>query len=482
MTPAADGHDSDFARIFGVETEYGLSVTGAARRYRASDLAMLMFRPIISSSRSTNVYLGNGARLYLDVGSHPEYATAEACTPMDATAQDTAGERIRGRLALNAQRRLRSDSDGHATVHLFKNNVDSAGHSFGCHENYLLRRVVPLSAVDRELIPFLVTRQLFAGAGRVTDSGFELSQRADFLDDAVSSSTTRSRPMVNTRDEPHADPKRFRRLHVIVGDSNRSPTATWLKLATTHLVLCIIEEHSRSHTASPLAGYALANPGGAIRAVSRDMSGSVMLTLADQAEHGRAMSALQIQRGYCETAQAFVAAHADAVAAALPDADRVLRLWSGALDAIASGNWRSLSSWVDWAAKLRLLQILSGREASYGIRGRSDAREPALARRLDMDYHDVVNGVTFTSLQRHRLITAPLDDGRIHEAETAAPPHTRAQLRADFVRRASASKQLWSCDWTHLTVRSPRRREIVLENPFDDTRAPDYNALLALLR
>ena len=148
-------------------------------------------------------------------------------------------------LALKAQRKLRESYGAHATIHVFKNNVDSAGHAFGCHENYLVRRFVPLETIEHQLLPFLITRQLYTGAGRMTPDGFQITQRADFLDEAVSSATTRSRPMVNTRDEPHADPDSFRRLHVIIGDSNRSQWSTWMKLAVTHLVLCAIEDAFR---------------------------------------------------------------------------------------------------------------------------------------------------------------------------------------------------------------------------------------------
>ena len=156
-----------FARIFGIETEYGVSVTGADRTCDAGQTAMMMFQPIVAEVRSTNTYIENGSRLYLDVGSHPEYATAEARDPMDALALDIAGERVMRDLAMDAQRRLRAMFGAGATVHVFKNNVDSAGHSFGCHENYLVRRFVPLKTIEHELLPFLITRQLFTGAGRV---------------------------------------------------------------------------------------------------------------------------------------------------------------------------------------------------------------------------------------------------------------------------------------------------------------------------
>ena len=260
-----------FDRIFGIETEYGVSVTGADAACDAGTVAMEMFRPVVANTRSTNTYLENGSRLYLDVGSHPEYATAEARDPMDALAQDLAGEAVMRRLALEAQERLRRSHGDGLTVHVYKNNADSAGHSFGCHENYLVRRYVPLTMIERQLLPFLITRQIFTGAGRVTAGGFQVTQRADFLDEAVSSATTRARPMVNTRDEPHADPDSYRRLHVIIGDSNRSQFATWMKMATTHLVLCVMESAVRHGCPTGFETCVLADPNAANRAVSRDL-------------------------------------------------------------------------------------------------------------------------------------------------------------------------------------------------------------------
>ena len=156
--PVPSAEMDGFCRIFGVETEYGVAVTGAERPVDAGQVAMTMFQPIVSRSRSTNTYLANGSRLYLDVGSHPEYATAEARDPREALAQDLAGEHVMRNLALKAQRKLRESYGAHATIHVFKNNVDSAGHAFGCHENYLVRRFVPLETIEHQLLPFLITR------------------------------------------------------------------------------------------------------------------------------------------------------------------------------------------------------------------------------------------------------------------------------------------------------------------------------------
>ena len=313
--PVPSAEMDGFCRIFGVETEYGVSVTGASKPVDAGQVAMTMFQPVVSRSRSTNTYLDNGSRLYLDVGSHPEYATAEARDPREALAQDLAGEQVMRNLALKAQRKLRETHGERAMIHVFKNNVDSAGHAFGCHENYLVRRFVPLETIEHQLLPFLITRQLFTGAGRMTPDGFQITQRADFLDEAVSSATTRSRPMVNTRDEPHADPDSFRRLHVIIGDSNRSQWATWMKLAVTHLVLCVIEDAFRNEVPSGFEDYAFADPAAANRVVSRFPDNShAELAL----ESGESVTALDLQRRYYAAVEAFITNHDDALVGSLP--------------------------------------------------------------------------------------------------------------------------------------------------------------------
>lgn len=340
-TAPLDAHTKDeiqsFARIFGIETEYGVSVTGSDRPCDAGQTAMMMFQPIVAEARSTNTYIENGSRLYLDVGSHPEYATAEARDPMDALALDAAGELVMRDLALDAQRRLRSIQGAGSTVHVFKNNVDSAGHSFGCHENYLVRRFVPLKTIEQELLPFLITRQLFTGAGRMGEQGFQITQRADFLDEAVSSATTRSRPMVNTRDEPHADPDAFRRLHVIIGDSNRSQWATMMKLATTHLVLCVIEQAGREGKDSGFARFSFADASAANHKVSRDLTGvEASFDMAD----GTVMEggAVAIQERYLEIVERFVGQHPE-VCSSLPrtDVHEVIRQWRRVIEAFRSG-------------------------------------------------------------------------------------------------------------------------------------------------
>src|SRR6187431_3463402 len=233
-------------RIFGLENEYGVTCTfRGQRRLSPDEVARYLFRRVVHWGRSSNVFLENGARLYLDVGSHPEYATPECDSITELVAHDKAGERILGHLLSAAEMRLHEEGIS-GEVYLFKNNTDSAGNSYGCHENYLVSRHGEFARLADVLIPFLVTRQLICGAGKVlqTPRGavFCLSQRAEHIWEGVSSATTRSRPIINTRDEPHADAERYRRLHVIVGDSNMNETATMLKVASCHLVLRMIEE------------------------------------------------------------------------------------------------------------------------------------------------------------------------------------------------------------------------------------------------
>jgi proteasome accessory factor A len=233
-------------RIYGLENEYGVTCTlRGQRRLSPDEVARYLFRRVVSWGRSSNVFLANGARLYLDVGSHPEYATPECDSLHDLVAHDKAGEWILGQLLESAEQRL-AEEGIRGDIYLFRNNTDSAGNSYGCHENYLTSRSDELVRYSEVLIPFLVTRQIYAGAGKVLQTArgaqFSVSQRAEHIWEGVSSATTRSRPIINTRDEPHADSDRFRRLHVIVGDSNMSEYATFLKVGACSLVLRMLED------------------------------------------------------------------------------------------------------------------------------------------------------------------------------------------------------------------------------------------------
>ncbi|MGH3455974.1 MAG: depupylase/deamidase Dop, partial [Nocardioidaceae bacterium] len=243
-----------------------------------------------------NVILTNGARLYVD-HAHPEYSTPECTNPLDVVRWDKAGEAVMRRASA-----LASQVPNGPTIVLYKNNVDNKGASYGAHENYLMDRATPFGDIVEHLIPFFVTRQVFCGAGRVglrqdgSEHGFQISQRADYFEVEVGLETTLKRPIINTRDEPHADPSKYRRLHVIIGDANQAEIATYLKLGTTALVLAMIEARALPGT------LGIERPVAELRSVSHDPSLSHLVRLKD----GREMTAVQIQWAYFEQAKAFV--------------------------------------------------------------------------------------------------------------------------------------------------------------------------------
>src|SRR6201998_716274 len=307
-------------RIFGLESEYGVTCTfRGQRRLSPDEVARYLFRRVVSWGRSSNVFLRNGSRLYLDVGSHPEYATPECDGLTDLLAHDKAGERSLEGLLVDAGLSLGEEGIP-GDIYLFKNNTASAGNSYGCHENYSVSRHGDFGRMTDVLTPFLVTRQMICGAGKVlqTPRGavYCVSQRAEHIWEGVSSATTRSRPIINTRDEPHADAEKFRRLHVIVGDSNMSETTMLLKVGATDLVLRMVE------AGGPLRDMTLDNPIRAIREVSHDMTGQRRVRLAN----GREACALDIQREYLSKARDFTDRRgADA------STRRVLDLWERTL-------------------------------------------------------------------------------------------------------------------------------------------------------
>src|SRR4051794_9076353 len=332
-------------RIFGLENEYGVTcVFRGQRRLSPDEVARYLFRRVVSWGRSSNVFLKNGARLYLDVGSHPEYATPECDTVPDLVTHDKAGERILEGLLVEAERRLREEGIA-GDIHLFKNNTDSAGNSYGCHENYLVGRHGEFSRLADVLIPFLVSRQIIVGAGKVlqTPRGaiYCVSQRAEHIWEGVSSATTRSRPIINTRDEPHADAEKYRRLHVIVGDSNMSETTTLLKVAMTDLVLRMIE------AGTPIRDMTLENPIRAIREISHDMTGRRKVRLSS----GKEMSALEIQSEYYDRALEF--ADREGVS---PVHRQMLELWGRVLKAVDGEDLSLIDREIDWATKFSLIE------------------------------------------------------------------------------------------------------------------------------
>lgn len=436
-------------RIFGLETEFGVTCAAPqGRGLSAEEVARYLFRKVVAWGRSSNVFLANGSRLYLDVGSHPEYATAECDDLQQLVAHDKAGERILQGLVTDAQARLAADGV-EGKIHLFKNNLDSAGNSYGCHENYLIRRRSDFARTAEVLVPFLITRQILTGAGHVlvTSRGplYTFSQRADHLWEATSSATTRSRPIINTRDEPHADAEEYRRLHVISGDSSMSQTTTMLKVGMTDLVLRMLE------AGATFRDYSLENPVRAIREISHDLTGTAAVPLA----RGERMSALQMQGAYLEKARDFVE-QADERG---PHDAWVLDLWERGLTALASGDLTAVETELDWVIKKRLID----RYRARGDVPLSDAR----IQRLDLAYHDIspTEGL-FARLQERGLAATVVDEQTITTATDQPPQTTRARLRGDFVRAATARRRDFTVDWVHLKVNDQAGRTVLCKDPF----------------
>ena len=439
-------------RIFGIETEYGVTCTfRGQRRLSPDEVARYLFRRVVSWGRSSNVFLRNGSRLYLDVGSHPEYATAECDRIEELIAHDRAGERILEGLLVDAEKRLEEEGIS-GDVYLFKNNTDSAGNSYGCHENYLVGRHGEFSRLADMLIPFFVSRQIVCGAGKVlqTPRGavYCVSQRAEHIWEGVSSATTRSRPIINTRDEPHADAERDRRLHVIVGDSNMSETTTMLKVGATDLVLRMLEH------GTVMRDMTLENPIRAIREISHDPTGRKTVKLAN----GRELSALEIQTEYLERASDFARRRG-----LLDDPtsihSRVVDLWTRSVSAVSSGDLSPIEREIDWVIKLRLLE-------RYMAKNDMDLSNPRIAQ-LDLAYHDITRSRGLYYLLESRgavaRVTRDLD---VFSAKSVPPQTTRAKLRGDFIKRAQERRRDFTVDWVHLKLNDQAQRTVLCKDPF----------------
>ena len=433
-------------RVMGSEVEYGIAVQGhptanpmlastqvvnawanadlRARRARwdfeeenplRDARGFEMSRTVADTSQLTdedlglaNVILTNGARLYVD-HAHPEYSSPECTTPLDAVRWDKAGE-----LVMLEASRLAAQLPGSPQILLYKNNTDNKGASYGAHENYLMRRSTPFGDIVKHLIPFFVSRQVVCGAGRVglgqdgSEHGFQISQRADYFEVEVGLETTLKRPIVNTRDEPHADPEKYRRLHVILGDANLSEVSTYLKLGTTSLVLSMIEDRWLS------ADLAVERPVTALHQVSHDPTLTHLVTLRD----GRRLSALALQREYFEQANKYV----DNSDAADDQATRdVLSRWGSVLDRLETDPALCRDE-LDWVAKLTLLE-------SYRDRDGLAWDHPKLAL-IDLQYADVrpEKGL-YHQLVRRGSMQQLLAGAQVADAVVNPPEDTRAYFR-----------------------------------------------------
>jgi proteasome accessory factor A len=434
-------------RIYGLENEYGVTCTlRGQRRLSPDEVSRYLFRKVVSWGRSSNVFLENGSRLYLDVGSHPEYATAECDSIYDVVVQDKAGERILENLVGSAEERLREEGI-RGTIYLFKNNTDSAGNSYGCHENYLTSREDDASLHNSVLIPFLVSRMIFTGAGKIVQTArgpiYSITQRADHIWETMSSATTRSRPIINTRDEPHADAERYRRLHVIVGDSNMSEYSNFLKVGSTACLLRMMEDPKFS-----LRDMTLENPIRAIRDFSHDTTCRKTVNLAN----GREASALDIQREYLNAALEF-----SETRGFHPNEQKALEMWKYCVETIEDDPLK-LDREVDWVIKHKLID-------SYCTKNGLVLGDPK-AQLIDLQYHDVVRSRgLFYKMQERRLVERMCTDNDILEAMDVPPQTTRARLRGEFIRAAKEKKRDYTVDWVHLKLNDQAQRTVLCKDP-----------------
>jgi proteasome accessory factor A len=434
-------------RIFGLENEYGVTCTlRGQRRLSPDEVARYLFRRVVSWGRSSNVFLENGARLYLDVGSHPEYATPECDDIEDVVAHDKAGERILEGLVTGAEERLEEEGI-RGEIYVFKNNTDSAGNSYGCHENYLVSRHKDFHRTVDVLIPFLVTRQIFVGAGKLTQTprgtGYTVAQRADHIWEGVSSATTRSRPIINTRDEPHADAERYRRLHVIAGDSNMSEYATFVKVGTMVALLQMIERDV------VFRDLTLENPIRAIREVSHDTTCTRKLRLAN----GRELSALDIQWEYLDRAMRFSRSPGFP-----PQVQAAVDRWEHLLTGLEKDPM-TLDREVDWVMKYKLLD-------RYSTRRGVPLSDPKMSM-MDLSYHDVDRSRgLYYMMENAGLTDRIVTDEKIADAVVRPPQTTRARLRGAFIKAAKARKRDFTVDWVHLKLNDQAQRTVMCKDPF----------------
>ncbi|MGH9088879.1 MAG: depupylase/deamidase Dop [Acidimicrobiales bacterium] len=435
-------------KVCGIETEYGIHTAGpdgnpiaassvlvnayaaeADRRTRwdfedetpandARGFSREGSMPPMVETHLANTVLTNGARYYVD-HAHPEYSTPECADPLTLVRHDKAGEEVLRR-SMRAAAHLYPDAPA---VVVYKNNSDGKGNSYGCHENYLMDRSVPFAKVAAGIIPHFVTRQVFTGAGKVgtetaaldrAEVPFQVSQRAEFFEEIIGLETTLKRPIVNTRDEPHADPRRFRRLHVIVGDANLSEVATLLKVGTTALVLAMVEDEM-----SPARDLTPADPVRAMHRVSADLSLTRPITLAD----GSTATAIEVQWELLTAARKYGEERGLAVLGDELVAATVLDRWEAVLHALESDP-ASLSKQLDWVAKHEL--VLAYRER-HGCAW-DDDRLAA----LDLQYHDLrPERSLYARLGMERLV----DDESVTMAVTEPPRETRAWFRGKCLAR-----------------------------------------------
>ncbi|NBO78483.1 MAG: Pup--protein ligase [Actinobacteria bacterium] len=451
-------------RILGLETEYGVTcVVDGQRRLSPDEVARYLFRRVVAWGRSSNVFLPNGGRLYLDVGSHPEYATAECDKVSDLISQDQAGDRIIEELAIEAEKRLNSEGI-QGQIHLFKNNIDAAGNSYGCHENYSISRKFNFQKVTESVIPFLITRQIFTGAGKWLSNNknqnFQLSQRSDHMWESISSATTRSRPIINTRDEPHADPEEYRRLHVIVGDSNMSQTTTNLKVCSTEMILQLIEIGQINDE------FNIENPIRTLRNISSDLTFSKKFRLSN----GKEVTALNLQEHYLESV---INSSIYSEFEANEYYKKAIDLWEKLLNCAKQNDFSSVDKDIDWVIKKKYMD-------QYQEKNGLKNNDPRMVL-IDITFHNIRKdrGI-FYILEKFGLINTIVDQNMINHAMDFAPESTRAKLRGEFIKKAQEKKRDYTVDWVHLKINDQNQRTVVCKDPFKfvDERVQDLIGML----
>jgi Pup amidohydrolase len=468
-------------KVFGTETEFGISAVGAPDFNPVLSSSILIstyagslrrirwdyeqesplrdargFEPVSAREGSdedlglANVILPNGARYYVD-HAHPEYSTPECVTPRALVVHDKAGERVLERSLEEVARELPSGPQ----LAIYKNNSDGKGNSYGTHENYLVDRATPFGDIVRDLTPFFVSRQIFCGAGKVGSEAawdergrvtYQLTQRADFFETEVGLETTLKRPIINTRDEPHADPEKYRRLHVIIGDATLCEVATFLKIGTTAIVLKMIEDQF-------LPDLSLEQPVGALHDVSRDITCTATVPLSD----GRHLSAVQLQWEYYEHARKYVEREDET-----PENLEVLARWESILTALETEPL-SLHRELDWVAKYRLL-------AAYRERDGLDWSDPKL-RAIDLQYHDVRRDRGLY----HRLAAAGkverlTTDDEIDRAVMEPPFDTRAYFRGRCIAKYPEAIAAASWDSLIVDIGTDALQRIPMREPLRGTR------------
>jgi Pup amidohydrolase len=489
-------------KVFGTETEYGITAAGAAEFNPVLASSVLIstyagslrrirwdyeqesplrdargFEPVQAREMSdedlglANVILPNGARYYVD-HAHPEYSTPECLTPRALVIHDKAGERILER----SLEELDRSGLPTAALSIYKNNSDGKGNSYGTHENYLVDRATPFTDIVRDLTPFFVSRQVFTGAGKLGAEApwdergqaiYQLTQRADFFETEVGLETTLKRPIINTRDEPHADPEKYRRLHVIVGDANMCEVAIFLKIGTTAIVLKMIEDGF-------LPDLTLQSPVMALHEVSRDITCTATVSLVD----GRTMSAVQLQWEYLEHAKKYVEREDDT-----PENREVVARWEETLAALETEPL-SLHRQLDWVAKYRLLE-------GYRQRDGLDWRDHKL-RAIDLQYHDVrrAKGL-YNRLAATDKVEHLVSEAEIEWAIMEPPEDTRAYFRGRCISRYPDN--IAAASWDSLIMDTGRDalQRIPMREPLRGTKvhvddllaqAPDAATLVDLLQ